>query len=438
MSCFLIYMIDIKDLRERPEIYKENIKKKFQENKLPLVDKAIEIDEKWRIQKQKGDKLRSERNKISEEINKAKKNKDEKKAKEFIKKAKEIPKKIENNEKKEKKLEKELRDILIKIPNLISENVPIGKDDEENVPEEYIGKPKKQDFEIKSHGELIEELGLGDFDSSARVSGNGFYYIEGDIALLNQAMLNFARDYMVKSGFRYVETPYMLKEEIIDRVTDLNDKQQQIYLVEDEQKMALIGTSEHSLIGRFVDREIDEKRLPLKQTSYSMCFRKEIGSHGIDEKGIFRTHQFNKIEMVVICKPEDSDNFYKQMKKITIDIFKKMEIPIRVLKICSGDLGDLKKEQVDIESYSPRKKDYFEVGSCSNLTDAQARKLGISTRIKGQRIIPHTLNNTAIATSRALVALIENNQQKDGSIKIPKVLQPYMNGKKVIKKDNLN
>ncbi|MFW5846552.1 MAG: serine--tRNA ligase [Nanoarchaeota archaeon] len=431
-------MIDIKDLRERPEIYKENIKKKFQENKLPLVDKAIEIDEKWRIQKQKGDKLRSERNKISEEINKAKKNKDEKKAKEFIKKAKEIPKKIENNEKKEKKLEKELRDILIKIPNLISENVPIGKDDEENVPEEYIGKPKKQDFEIKSHGELIEELGLGDFDSSARVSGNGFYYIEGDIALLNQAMLNFARDYMVKSGFRYVETPYMLKEEIIDRVTDLNDKQQQIYLVEDEQKMALIGTSEHSLIGRFVDREIDEKRLPLKQTSYSMCFRKEIGSHGIDEKGIFRTHQFNKIEMVVICKPEDSDNFYKQMKKITIDIFKKMEIPIRVLKICSGDLGDLKKEQVDIESYSPRKKDYFEVGSCSNLTDAQARKLGISTRIKGQRIIPHTLNNTAIATSRALVALIENNQQKDGSIKIPKVLQPYMNGKKVIKKDNLN
>ncbi|MFW6282797.1 MAG: serine--tRNA ligase, partial [Minisyncoccales bacterium] len=296
----------------------------------------------------------------------------------------------------------------------------------------YIGEPKEFDFPVKNHAEIAEELGVADFESASRVSGTGFYYLEGDLALLNQALIKFGIDFMVSRGFLYVETPLMLKEEVIDRVTDLNDKNQQIYLVEDDPKMALIGTSEHSLIGRYVNQEVDEKKLPIKNTSYSMCFRKEIGSHGIDEKGLFRTHQFNKIEMIVICKPEESEQFYEEFKSITTEIFEKLGIPVRILEICSGDLGDLKYEQIDVEAYSPRKKDYFEVGSCSNLTGAQARKLGITTRIKGERITPHTLNNTAIATSRALVAILENNQQKDGSIIIPEVLRPYMNGKEKI------
>jgi len=424
-------MIDITLIRENPEIVKENIKKKNQNEKLPLIDKLIKKDEEWRKEKYRADSLRSERNKISEEINKAKKEK--KPIESLIKKAKEIPEKIKKAEEKTEKLEKEIRELQIEIPNLISKNVPFGKNDSENVVEKIIGKPTNFNFEPKSHVELIENLGLSDFDSSSKVAGNGFYYLEGEIALLNQALLNYARDTMVSKGFRYVETPLMLREEIIDKVTDLNDKSQQIYLIEDEPKMALIGTSEHSLIGRYTDTEINEKKLPIKHTSYSMCFRKEIGSHGIDEKGLFRTHQFNKIEMIVICKPEESENFFKEMQNITIEIFKGLEIPIRVLKICSGDLGNLKYEQVDIEAYSPRKKGYFEVGSCSNLTGAQARKLNIFARIKGERITPHTLNNTALASSRALVALIENYQQKDGSIKIPKILWKYT-GFKEIKK----
>ena len=428
-------MLDIKFIRENPELVKNNIKKKFKEDKIVLVDRAISLDEDWRKLKYKEDTLRAQRNKISEEINALMKQGEGKKAKELIKKAKEIPDKIKSSEEKRKKLEAQLVEVVSGIPNIISKNVPSGKSDKDNVVGEIIGKPKDFSFEVKSHAELGEALGVLDFDASARVSGNGFYYLEGDLALLNQALINFARDLMVEKGFRYVETPLLLREEIIDKVTDLNDKGQQIYLVgsgNGEQTMALIGTSEHSLIGRYAGQEISEKDLPIKQTSYSMCFRKEIGSHGIDEKGLFRTHQFNKMEMVVICKPEESEEFYKEMQKITIEIFKKLEIPIRVLKICSGDLGDLKYEQVDIEAWSPRRKEYFEVGSCSNLTSAQARKLGISTRIKGERVVPHTLNNTAIATSRALVAIMENHQQKDGSIKIPRVLHKYMNGKNKI------
>jgi len=429
-------MIDIKLIRESPDIVKENIKKKFQNEKLKLVDEIKKLDEDWRKLKYKEDKLRSDRNKISKEINQLMKAKKKAEASKLIKKAKEIPGEIAKAEEKRKNLEKKIRELQIKIPNIISKNVPIGKSDKENVVEKNIGKPTKFNFPVKSHVEIAESLGLADFDSSARVSGTGFYYLEGDLALLNMALINYARDIMVSKGFTYVETPLLLREEIIDKVTDLNDKEQQIYVVNDEPKMALIGTSEHSLIGRFVESEINEKKLPIKQTSYSMCFRKEIGAHGLDEKGLFRTHQFNKIEMVVICEPDLklSEKFYKEMQEITIEIFKNLEIPIRVLKICSGDLGDLKYEQVDIEAYSPRKKDYFEVGSCSNLTESQARKLGISTRIKGERKIPHTLNNTVIATSRALVAILENNQQKDGSIKIPKALQKYMNGKKLIGK----
>ncbi|MEK6914494.1 MAG: serine--tRNA ligase [Nanoarchaeota archaeon] len=427
-------MIDIKLIRENIDLVKENVKKKYQPDKLELIDEIKKKDEEWRAVKYKADNFRAERNKISEKINEAKKAKNEKLSNELIKKAKDIPRKINEAEDKTSKLMIEIKELQLKIPNIISKNVPIGKDEKENVVVKIVGKTKKYNFNIKNHVELIEDLKVGDFDSSSRVSGKGFYYLEGKLALLNQALLNYARDIMVKKGFLYVETPLMLREEIIDRVTDINDKQQQIYLVEDNPKMALIGTSEHSLIGRFVDTEIDEKNLPIKHTSYSMCFRKEIGSHGVDERGLFRTHQFNKIEMIVICKPEESENFFKEMQNISIEIFKNLEIPVRVLKICSGDLGNLKYEQVDIEAYSPRKKDYFEVGSCSNLTGAQALKLNITTRIKGERVIPHTLNNTTLASSRALVAILENHQQKDGSIKIPKVLWKYTKFKEIKKR----
>ncbi len=423
-------MIDIKLLRENPDLYRKNTKSKFKDPK--IVDAVLELDSEWRKLKLEADNLRSERNKISEEINQAKKS--GKKVDALIKRAKEIPKKLESIEEQEKETYEKLKLGIVKVPNIMSSRVPIGKDETKNVEAEKFGKIEKKDFEVKSHVEIAENLGVADFDSSARVSGTGFYYLEGDLALLNAALVNYARDIMVSKGFRYIETPLMLKEEIIDQVTDLNDKKNQIYLLRDDD-LALIGTSEHSMIGRFAGQEVNEKKLPIKHTSYSMCFRKEIGGKGIDEKGLYRTHQFNKIEMIIICNPEQSEKFFEEIKKITIQIFKGLEIPIRVLKICSGDLGDLKYEQVDIEAWSPRKKGYFEVGSCSNLTDAQARKLGISTRIKGQRVVPHTLNNTALATSRALVALLENHQQKDGSVKIPKTLQKYMDGKKVIRRE---
>ena len=429
-------MIDIKLLRENPDLYRKNAKKKFKNQK--IVDDVLDLDSEWRKTKLEADNLRSERNKISEQINQEKKKGDVRGVHGLIARAKEIPKKLEEIELREKIVYGKLKKEIYRVPNLMSKRVPIGKDETENKVEKIFGKPKKKTFEIKSHAEIAENLGVIDFDSSARVSGTGFYYLQGELALLNRALINYATDIMIKKGFQYVETPLMLKEGIIDQVTDLNDKKNQIYLIRDDD-LALIGTSEHSLIGRFAEQEIEEKKLPIKQTSYSMCFRKEIGSHGIDEKGLFRTHQFNKIEMIVICKPEESEKFFEELKKITVEIFKGLEIPIRVLKICSGDLGDLKYEQIDVEAYSPRKKDYFEVGSCSNLTDAQARKLGIFTRVKGQRIVPHTLNNTALATSRALVAILENNQQKDGSVKIPKVLWKYTKFKEIkAKKKNEN
>jgi len=422
-------MIDLKLIREEPELVKENMKKKFRED-IELVDNLRKLDEKWKKTKYDEEQLRAERNKLSESINHSKKKGED--ASELIEKAKAIPDKISDLNEQRKQLEKEMFMIQMKIPNIMSDKVNIGEDDSKNVASKYIGEPKEFSFDVKSHVEIAEELNMSDFESASRVSGTGFYYLEGDLALLNQALIRFGTDFMVSKGFRYVETPLMLKEDIIDKVTDLNDKQQQIYLVDDEPKMALIGTSEHSLIGRYAGQEVNEKELPIKHTSYSMCFRKEIGSHGIDEKGLFRTHQFNKIEMIVICKPENSVEHYEELKGITLEIFEKLGIPVRVLEICSGDLGDLKYEQIDVEAYSPRKKDYFEVGSCSNLTGAQARKLGINTRIKGERITPHTLNNTAIATSRALVAILENNQQEDGSVIIPEVLRPYLNGKEKI------
>ncbi len=425
-------MFDIKFLRENPQAVKENIKKKFKNDRLKLVDEVLEKDKKWRELKGQVDNLRSERNKISKAVGDAKK--EGKDTKKLLKEAGEIPSKIENLEKKMYSLEEEISEILGKIPNMIHESVAIGKDDSENVQMRRIGKPKEFNFEIKSHSEIAENLSVADFDSSAKTSGNGFYYLEGDLALLNQALIRFTIDKLVSKGFTYVETPLLLRENVMKNVTDLNDMKNQIYKMQDED-LYLIGTSEHSLIGRFIDTILPEKSLPMKFASYSMCFRKEVGSHGIDEKGLFRTHQFNKVEMVVICKPEDSMKFFDELQGVTLEIFKELEIPIRILGICSGDLGDLKHVQVDIEAWSPRKKAYFEVGSCSNLTDAQARKLKIRVdATKGEKYVPHTLNNTAIATSRAMVAILENNQQKDGSVEIPKVLQRYMGGKKVIGK----
>ena len=421
-------MIDVKNLRENPEIYKENTKRKFRDSK--VVDSVLKLDVEWRKIKSEADNVRSERNKISEQINQEKKK--GKDVSHLIKRAREIPEILGKIEEKENEISARLKRELYKIPNLMSKRVPIGKDDSENKVEKVYGKPKKKSFPILSHVEITENLGIADFDSSARVSGTGFYYLQGELALLNRALINYAIDIMRKKGFVYVETPLMLKYEIIDNVVDLNDQEKMIYRISND-NVSLIGTSEHSLIGRFAGQEINEKKLPIKHTSYSMCFRKEIGGKGIDEKGLFRTHQFNKVEMVVICEPKDSEKSFEELKKITIEIFKGLDIPIRVLKICSGDLGDLKYYSDDIEAWSPRQKKYFEVGSCSNLTDAQARRLGISTRIKGERIVPHTLNNTAIATSRALVAILENHQQKDGSIKIPKALWKYTGFKEIRK-----
>ncbi len=423
-------MFDIKFLRENPDVVKDNIKKKGKKDRLKLVDEILVKDTNWRVLKGEVDNIRSSRNKISKEIADAKKlGKDVKK---LLKEAGEIPAKIESLEKQMYEFENEISQMLKKIPNIMHKNVPIGKDDSENVEWEVIGKPKKFDFEVKSHAEIAENLGVADFDASAKTSGNGFYYLQGDLALLNQALIRFVLDKLVQKEFTYVETPLMLRSEVIKNVTDLNDMTNQIYKIEGED-LYLIGTSEHSLIGRYIDTIIQEKKLPLKFNSYSMCFRKEIGSHGIDEKGVFRSHQFNKIEMVVICKPSESMQFFEELKKITLEVFKELGIPVRVLALCSGDLGDLKHIQVDIEAWSPRKKGYFEVGSCSNMADAQARKLKI--RIDpgtGEKYVPHTLNNTAIATSRAMVAILENYQQKDGTVKIPDVLVSYMYGKKVI------
>ncbi|MEK6896627.1 MAG: serine--tRNA ligase [Nanoarchaeota archaeon] len=424
-------MIDIQFVREHANLVKETIKKKFQAYKLKLVDEVIAKDEKWRALKTEADKLRSERNKLSREIGEAKKA--GKNPASLLQRAQSIPDEITRIETQSDALYSDIQRIIMKLPNEMHSSVPVGKDAGENVVLKIIGKPKTLKFEVRNHAELAELLKLADFDASARTSGNGFYYIQGELALLNQALIRFALETMVKKGYTYVETPLMLRGEVIKSVTDLQDVQNQIYKIEGED-LYLIGTSEHALIGRYYDTILSEKQLPLKQTSYSMCFRKEIGSHGIDEKGLFRTHQFNKMEMVVICKSSESMKHYNDMQKITIDMFKQLGIPIRVLAICSGDLGDLKHAQVDIEAWSPRTHSYFEVGSCSNLTDAQARRLKIRCDGSQGRYVPHTLNNTAIATSRALVAILENYQQKDGTVKVPTVLHKYMFGTKVLGK----
>ena len=424
-------MIDINLIREDPHLVKKNIQKKFQDEKLPLVDEVRKLDEKWRKLKYDEDLLRKERNKISKKINELMKAK--KDAKKEIKKAKEIPDKIAKSEAKRKVLEAMIKEIMYKIPNIIDESVPLGKSDKENVEIEKIGKPKKLNFPVKSHVELGEELGMLDFDTSAKTSGKGFYYLKGDLALLNMALINYARDFMIKRGFEYVEPPLMIREDVLKGVYSSEEIEEMSYKVEGED-LYLIATSEHPLIGQFINKTISGKDIPILQTGYSMCFRKEIGSHGIDEKGIYRTHQFNKQEMIVVCEPAESPKWYDKMLNFSVELFKKLEIPFRVLECCSGDLANLKAKSCDLEAWSPRREEYFEITSLSNMTDAQARRLGIKIENKGNRYYAHTLNNTVIATSRALVAIMENNQNKDGSINIPKVLQKYMGGKKKIEK----
>ncbi|MFW6014557.1 MAG: serine--tRNA ligase [Candidatus Nanoarchaeia archaeon] len=420
-------MLDLKYIRENPQIVKDNIKKKYQNEKLELVDKLLTLDEENRQLKTESQSLRHKRNEISEAINKAKKNKED--ASELIKQAKEIPEKIKKIEDKQDSLQKEITRILYTIPNIIHHSVPIGKDDSENVEIEKIGQPKEFDFEIKSHVELAEELGLADFETAANVTGRGFYYLKGDLALLNMALINFARDYMVEAGYNYVEPPLMIRTEVLQGVYSNEEIEEMAYKIDGED-LNLIATSEHPLIGMFVNKTLTKKDLPVKITGYSACFRKEIGSHGIDEKGLFRTHQFHKQEMIVICEPEDSYKLYDEMMNHSKEIFKRLGIPIRELECCSGDLADLKAKSADLEAWSPRQNKYFEITSCTNMEEAQARRLGIKIEKGGQRYFAHTLNNTVIATSRTMVAILENFQNQDGSVDIPEALQPYMGGRK--------
>lgn len=423
-------MIDIKLVRENPDLVKENIKKKFQESKLKLVDELRKKDETWRELKQEIDNLRAERNKISILVGEAKKaGKDTKK---LLTQAKKIPDEIAKLEVKSGKLENDIRSLLLQIPNIIHRSVPVGKDSSQNVVQEVIGKPHKTDFEVKNHAELAESLGLADFDIAAQISGNGFYILRGDLALLNQALISYARDFMVKKGYEYVEPPLMIRQSVLNGVYSKSDIEQMAYKIEGED-LYLIATSEHPVIGMFQNKTLTYKQLPIKLTAYSMCFRKEVGSHSLDEKGLYRTHQFNKQEMVVICKPEDSYKFYDELLTLSKELFKALGVPIRELESCSGDLSDLKAKGADLEAWSPRQQKYFEITSVTNMEEAQARRLGIKfTDEKGIKRYAHTLNNTAIATSRALVAIIENFQQKDGTIRVPDVLVPYMHGKKLI------
>ncbi len=425
-------MIDIKLVRENPGLVKDNIKKKFMNDRLPLVDKVRKLDEEWRKLKYRGDALRLERNKISQKINQAKKQKKDTKA--LIKKAKEIPKKIAANEKKERKLKIKINEIMQDIPNLILPGVPIAKNEKDGKVIKKTGKPRKFSFKPKDHAVLGEKLGMLDFVRSAKISGKGFYVLKGDLAILNQALIRYAIDFMLKKGYVYIEPPLMLRKKILGAALDLEEFGKTIYEIKD-QDLSLIGTSEHALLGLHANELFLEKELPKKYCSYTMCFRKEIGAHGINEKGLYRTHQFNKVEQFIFCAPEDSEKYYEEMLENSVQLFKELGIPTRVIELPSGELGILKAKYSDLETWRPTTKAYEEVGSISNCTDFQARNLNIRVQSKNTgKAVVHTLNNTVVATSRALIAVMENNQQKDGSITIPKPLQKYMNGQKVIKK----
>ena len=425
-------MIDIKFLRENPDVVKENIKKKFQDSKLPLVDEVIELDAQLRKAQQRGDSLRADRNRISKEIGglMAKGQKEEaEKAKAQVK---EFSDELAALEKQEEELSEKVKKIMMTIPNIIDPSVPIGKDDSENVEITRYGEPVVPDFEIPYHSEIMERLNGIDLDSARRVAGNGFYYLMGDIARLHSAVLAYARDFMIDRGFTYCIPPYMIRSNVVTGVMSFAEMDAMMYKIEGED-LYLIGTSEHSMIGKFIDTILEEDTLPRTLTSYSPCFRKEKGAHGIEERGVYRIHQFEKQEMIVVCKPEDSKMWFDKLWQNTVDLFHSMDIPVRTIECCSGDLADLKVKSYDVEAWSPRQKKYFEVGSCSNLGDAQARRLKIRVNgSDGKKYFAHTLNNTVVAPPRMLIAFLENNLNADGTVNIPEVLRPYMGGKSKI------
>ncbi len=425
-------MIDIKLIRENRELVKENIKKKFQLEKLGLVDEVYEYDKTYRECKMKVDELRSKRNDLSASIGALMRDGKKDEAEKIKMEVGNINAEIAEVEAKEERLEAEIKDRMMVIPNIIDESVPIGKDDSENVEVEKFGDPVVPDYEIPYHADIIARVGGMDKESAGRTSGEGFYYLMGDIARLHEAMLAYARDFMINKGFTYVVPPFMIHSSVVTGVMSFPEMEAMMYKIEGED-LYLIGTSEHSMIGKFQGQMIKKNELPITMTSYSPCFRKEGGSHGLEERGLYRVHQFEKQEMIVLCEPEDAMNWYNKMWKYTVEIFRNWDVPVRQLECCSGDLADLKVKSCDIEAWSPRQQKYFEVGSCSNLGDAQARRLGIRVKGENGNYYLNTLNNTCVATPRGLIALIENNYQKDGSIRIPKVLQPYMGGLEVIK-----
>ena len=425
-------MLDIKFVRENSLLVKENIKKKFQDEKLELVDKVIDLDKKRRELKMNGDNLRSERKILSDEIGKLFKEGKKEEANNNKQKVVDINNQLVNMESEEEKLNQEIKSIMLTIPNIIDSSVPIGRDDSENVEMEKYGEPVVPDYEIPYHADILEKFSGIDKDASGRTSGNGFYFLIGDMARLHSAMLSYARDFMISKGFTYCIPPFMIRSDVVSGVMSFKEMENMMYKIEGED-LYLIGTSEHSMIGRFKDQIIKEETLPITLTSYSPCFRKEVGAHGIEERGVYRVHQFEKQEMVVLCRPEDSMEWYKKMYEFTVEFFRSLDIPVRTLECCSGDLADLKVKSCDVEAWSPRQKKYFEVGSCSTLGDAQARRLSIRTKGENGTYLVHTLNNTVLATPRGLIAFLENNYQKDGTIKIPEALRPYMGGMEVIK-----
>ena len=426
-------MLDIKFLRTNPDVVKENIKKKFQDEKLPLVDKVIELDAEYRAAKGRGDELRALRNSVSKEIGglMAQGKRDE--AEVVKQKVKDMADELAALQVKEGELEAEIRKIMLIIPNIIDDSVPIGKDDSENVEIQRYGEPATPDFEVPYHVDIMESLNGIDLDSARKTSGNGFYYLCGDIARLHSAILSYARDFMIDRGFTYYIPPFMIRSDVVTGVMSFAEMENMMYKIEGED-LYLIGTSEHSMIGKFIDTFTPENELPKTLTSYSPCFRKEVGAHGIEARGVYRIHQFEKQEMIVVCKPEDSMKWYDVLWQNSVDFFRSLDIPVRTLECCSGDLADLKVKSCDVEAWSPRQQKYFEVGSCSNLGDAQARRLGIRVKGKDGNYFAHTLNNTVVAPPRMLIAFLENNLNADGSINIPKPLQMYMGGKTKIEK----
>ena len=421
-------MLDIKFVRENPDLVKENIKKKFQDAKLPLVDEVLELDKVLRDARVKGDELRAERNSKSQEVGNLMREKKIDEANVIKAKVSEINKELEDIEAKEADLSAKIKEKMMVIPNIIDASVPIGKDDSENVENEKFGEPVVPNFEVPYHADIMARLNGLDKDSAGRTSGNGFYYLIGDVARLHSAMISYARDFMIDKGFTYCIPPFMIRSDVVNGVMSFAEMEAMMYKIEGED-LFLIGTSEHSMIGKFKGQIVKEEELPLTLTSYSPCFRKEVGSHSIEERGVYRVHQFEKQEMVVLCKPEDSMEWYNKMWSYTVEFFRSLDVPVRTLECCSGDLADLKVKSCDVEAWSPRQKKYFEVGSCSTLGDAQARRLGIRAKGKDGNYLVHTLNNTVLATPRGLIAFLENNVNEDGSVNIPIALRPYMGGK---------